>query len=200
MLAGGNPVLLSVWVNLEDMSSGAEDRLFPHGGQRRRAPAVPRGPRPRGAPRRAAPRRAGSSAAPWRRWGRCAGLPAPLRAGPGVAPPAGSGRAEPSGAARALRSAPRGPGSHGRRPRRASAGSGSGPRAGVRAAAARRADGSPTTGGRADGRRSPFSARGWRQLRRFSPGGARPPSARRASEAERDGAGGARRAPRRRSP
>jgi len=29
MLAGGNPVLLSVWVNLEDMSSGAEDRLFP---------------------------------------------------------------------------------------------------------------------------------------------------------------------------
>lgn len=31
MLAGGNPVLLSVWVNLEDMSSGAEDRLFPEG-------------------------------------------------------------------------------------------------------------------------------------------------------------------------
>lgn len=29
MLAGGNPVLLSVWVNLEDMSSGAEDGLFP---------------------------------------------------------------------------------------------------------------------------------------------------------------------------
>lgn len=31
MLAGGNPVLLSVWVNLEDMSSGAEDGLFPEG-------------------------------------------------------------------------------------------------------------------------------------------------------------------------
>lgn len=36
----------------------------------------------------------------------------------------------PSGAARALGSAPRGPGSHGHRPRRAPAGSGSGPRAG----------------------------------------------------------------------
>lgn len=29
MLAGGNPVLLSVWVNLEDVSSGAEDWLLP---------------------------------------------------------------------------------------------------------------------------------------------------------------------------
>lgn len=31
MLAGGNPVLLRVWVNLEDVSSGAEDGLFPKG-------------------------------------------------------------------------------------------------------------------------------------------------------------------------
>lgn len=31
MLAGGNPVFLSVRVNLEDMSSGAEDGLFPEG-------------------------------------------------------------------------------------------------------------------------------------------------------------------------
>lgn len=31
MLAGGHPVLLCVWVDLEDMSSSAEDGLFPAG-------------------------------------------------------------------------------------------------------------------------------------------------------------------------
>lgn len=31
MLAGGNPVLLRIRVNLEDMSSGAVDGLFPEG-------------------------------------------------------------------------------------------------------------------------------------------------------------------------
>lgn len=31
VLAGGDPVLLCVWVNLEDVSSSAEDRLFPVG-------------------------------------------------------------------------------------------------------------------------------------------------------------------------
>lgn len=31
MLAGGNPVLLCIWVNLEDMSSGAVDGLLPVG-------------------------------------------------------------------------------------------------------------------------------------------------------------------------
>lgn len=52
----------------------------------------------------------------------------------------------------------------------------------------------------ANGEALAFSARDWRRLRRFSPGRARPRRAPRASEAERDGAGGAHRAPRRRSP
>lgn len=37
MLAGGYPVLLCVWVNLEDMSSSAKDGLFPHFAQRKLA-------------------------------------------------------------------------------------------------------------------------------------------------------------------
>lgn len=32
MLAGGDPVPLCVWVNLENMGPGAEDRLLPAGG------------------------------------------------------------------------------------------------------------------------------------------------------------------------
>ena len=31
MLAGGYPVLLCVWVNLEDVGTSAEDGLFPGG-------------------------------------------------------------------------------------------------------------------------------------------------------------------------
>lgn len=71
-------------------------------------------PRPRGAPRRNS-----SSGAPWRL--QSSGLGSPRRR---------LTAAGPSGAAHALGSTPRGPGSHGCRPRQAAAGSGCGPRAG----------------------------------------------------------------------
>lgn len=61
--------------------------------------------------------------------GRCAGPATPRRPGQG-GPRRRLAAAGPSGAARALGSAPLGPGSHGHQPRQALAGSGSSPRAG----------------------------------------------------------------------
>lgn len=146
--------------------------------------AAPAAPQPRGGGGDAAlgcPRRSAQARGSRRRLAAAE----PSRAGPPAlygAPPAGRARMAGGPAGRPQAAAPA--------PERACVRR----RLGVRTGPQQR------VGGRADGRRSPFSARGWRQLRRFSPGGARPPSARRASEAERDGAGGARRAPRRRSP
>lgn len=146
-------------------SPAAPARSLPHGGRRRRAPAVPRGPRPRGAPRRA-----GSSAAPWRR---AAALGSPRRAGPGGGEGGGEGggAAPPAGGCRAERGRPR--------PRERP------PRAGLpwppAPPGARRQQRLRHPGRRwrrwlrgqtgpllrADGEALAFSANGWRRLRRF---------------------------------
>lgn len=170
MLAGGNPVLLSVWVNVEDMSSGAEDWLFPHGGRRRCVLGA----------FLAASRRNGSSAAAAVRW---IGL---------AASPARSRRAElsrPRAREHPLRAdLPWLPASSGARRQR------------LRPSVGRQRQLRVQTGPllRADGETLAFSARGWWRMRRFSPRGERPPKATCDSEAERNGAGGARRTPRRR--